>query len=153
MPDDILKFQLCFSSQRRQTRLLGKMMTLLGDHLGLDAEICFELEIAVVEAANNAIIHAYADDPNQKLELEITCRPETITITLSDRGDCFDCFSEPPCPVSDDTTVEELPEGGFGLFLIHQVMDKVAYSSRKGVNTLTMEKKLPPERDADTGST
>lgn len=145
--DDFLEFRIRFSSQRKQTRLLGKMITLIGDHLGLDAKFCFELEIAVVEALNNAIIHAYADQSNQRLDLEISCRPDTITITLSDQGACFDYFSKPPCPVPDNAPIEELPESGFGLYLIHQVMDQVVYSSQTGINTLTMKKHLPTGRD------
>ena len=129
------------------------MITLIGSHLGLNEELCFELEIAVVEAVNNAIIHACADDPNQQLDLEITSQPDIITITLSDQGLCFDCFSEPPCPVTDSTAIEELPESGFGLYLIHQVMDKVDYSSQKGINTLKMIKNLPSDRDEDTDQT
>ena len=128
------------------------MITLIGDHLGLDAEFCFELEIAVVEAVNNAIIHACVDDPNQQLDLEIDCQPDTITISLRDKGESFDYFPEPLCPVSENTTVEDLPEGGFGLYLIHQVMDEVDYCSHMGINTLTMKKNLPAARDDDRDS-
>lgn len=147
MADDSLTFRVHFGSSRNQTRLLGRLMTLIGEHLELDAELCFELEIAVVEAVNNAIIHACGDDPGQQLELEISCRPEAITITLSDRGRCVDQLPEPVQPVTDETTVEDLPESGFGLYLIHQVMDSVEYCSRLGVNTLTMQKNLSPSAD------
>ena len=129
------------------------MITLIGSHLELDAEFCFELEIAVVEAVNNAIIHAYADDPSQQLDLEIACQDDAITITLCDQGSCFDCFPEPSCPVTDNSAIEDLPESGFGLYLIHQVMDRVDYSSEHGTNTLTMKKILPSAKDDDTGST
>lgn len=142
MVDDSLTFHVHFNSSRHQTRMLGKLMTLIGEHLGLDAELCFELEIAVVEAVNNAIIHACGDDPGQQLELEISCRPDDITIILSDQGRCVDRLPEPLQPLTDDAAVEDLPESGFGLYLIHQVMDKVEYCSRLGVNTLIMQKNL-----------
>lgn len=138
---------MCFSSRREQTRLAGKLITLIGEHLDLQREECAELEIAVVEAVNNAIIHACKDDPGQRLTLEISCQSDQIRITLTDHGAGFDHSPNPSCPVIEDGSIDLLPTGGFGLYLIHQVMDEVDYRSEMGTNTLVMKKYLSSRRN------
>ena len=137
------RIRIDFAGRREETRLLGRVMTVLGEHLGLSKELCFELELAVVEAANNAIIHACGDDPAQRLELELSHHPRQLIITLRDHGTGMECLARPPKPIDDIPTIENMSVGGLGLHLIHEVMDEVHYSSRKGGNTMTMIKWLP----------
>lgn len=137
------RIRIDFAGRREETRLLGRVVTVLGEHLGLSKELCFELELAVVEAANNAIIHACGDDPAQQLELELFHQSRQLIITLRDHGTGMECLAIPPTPIDDNPTLENMSVGGLGLRLIHEVMDEVHYSSKKGGNTMTMIKWLP----------
>jgi|GEM_PF-808814 len=131
-----------FAGRRKETRLLGRVMTVLTEHLGLSKQICFELELAVVEAANNAIIHSCGDDPAKQLELELSHQSRQLTIIIRDHGAGMDYLARQPKPIQDNPTVEDVSVSGLGLSIIHQIMDEVHYSSKNGTNTMTMIKWL-----------
>jgi serine/threonine-protein kinase RsbW len=138
-----------FSAHRIETRLLGRVVTVLAEHLGLSKEISFELELAVVEAANNAIIHSCGDDPLQRLELELSHQSRQLIVILKDHGTGINFLTMTPKPIQDNPTIDDVSVGGLGLSLIHTIMDDVQYSSNNGTNTMTMIKLLPG-RDHDS---
>lgn len=143
------RVKLNVPAQREETPFLAQVTHLLGTHLGLGPEYSFELELAVTEAANNSIVHACEENPSLSIELEIVKSPSQITILLRDHGTPLRDFAPPPCPVPDNPSIEALPTRGFGLFLIHQVMDEVHYSSARGTNTMTLIKFLPPAQKSN----
>jgi serine/threonine-protein kinase RsbW len=111
------------------------------DELALD-----ELELGVVEALNNVIKHGYAGQKGSLVQVRVGLKADKVVVEIIDQA--------PPMPPSalqptdpwagiDEGQPQDLPEGGMGLALIQMTMDEVAYSSRKGVNTLTLTKLLP----------
>ena len=81
------------------------------------------------EAFNNAVLHGKRSD--HELGIEVETAAGQVTIRLLDYGQPFDPDAVSP-PV-----LEELPESGMGLFIIHECMHEVVY--RPGhPNVLTM---------------
>lgn len=99
------------------------------------------LQLAVVEALNNAIEHAYRGRPGQLVEVRLSLDGGRLLVEVSDHGQPMS-DPRPRPPEFDAQDLSTLPEGGLGLFLIHQIMDQVQYRSRQGRNTLKMTKKL-----------
>ena len=58
-------------------------------------------------------------DPRIKIEIDVT--NDALTIRVMDYGKTFD-FAAVPKP-----NLDELPESGLGLFIIHSCMDEVTY--------------------------
>jgi serine/threonine-protein kinase RsbW len=100
------------------------------------------LQLAVVEAVNNAIEHAYQGEPGNRVEVELRLKSGHLQFLISDRGRAM-ADPEPQEPSFDIEDLSSLPEGGLGLFLIHQIMDQVEYTSVAGKNTLSLTKMLP----------
>ena len=96
--------------------------------LGRDAEQeggDFEVQTvsAFGEAFNNIAIHGYADRTPGSIDLEISWNTEAIVIQMTDTGLSFDPATiEPP-------ELDELPEGGMGLFIMRSFMDEVDYQA------------------------
>src|SRR4051812_31175879 len=44
------------------------------------------IELSVVEAINNAIEHAYAEDPHGRVEIQLDLAVDMLEITISDTG-------------------------------------------------------------------
>ena len=100
------------------------------------------LQLAVVEAVNNAIEHAYQGEPGARVEVELRLRSSHLQFLISDRGRAMaDLTPQEPRFNSED--LSSLPERGRGLYLIHQIMDQVEYTSVGGHNTLSLTKMLP----------
>ncbi|SMQ85509.1 Anti-sigma regulatory factor (Ser/Thr protein kinase) [Devosia lucknowensis] len=110
------------------------------DELALD-----ELELGVVEALNNVIKHGYAGQKGSLVQVRVGLKADKVVVEIIDRAPPMPQSAlQPPDPWAgiDEGQPQDLPEGGMGLALIQMTMDEVAYSSRKGVNTLTLTKLL-----------
>lgn len=102
------------------------------------------LELAVCEAANNAIQHAYAGRSDGFVEIAARFEAAAITVAVRDRGRVL----PRPLPAKGTLTApagpDRLPHRGLGLHIIVEVMDEVRYGSRDGVNELVLRKSLRP---------
>lgn len=121
--------------------LVGRAVRGLCSAAGMPGRDCAHVELALVEAVNNVIRHAYHGEGGHPVEVVFTSDPECITIEVADEGDAM---PPRPSPVFDfdPNDLEHLPEGGMGLFLIHTVMDSVEYRSFGGRNALAMTRRL-----------
>ena len=93
------------------------------------------MEVCVVEAVNNAIVHAYRRQDGGRVEAAITLHQDRITFEISDFGVAIRDFA-PRTLEFDPDEIATLPENGMGLFIIQTIMDEVSYRSENGRNTL-----------------
>lgn len=101
------------------------------------------LELALVEAATNAVRHAYRDHEAGTVRVTLSREGDRLLLAVADRGASFDPASVPPPPEPDPTDPATWPEGGMGLALIRAACDEVTYTVVEGENVLTMHVRLP----------
>ncbi len=85
------------------------------------AEALAQLELALAEAAANIILHAYAGEAGQPIELAVEAGADSVCVALYHHGRDFDPDKVAP-PVFDGSR-----EGGFGVYLIRESVDAVDY--------------------------
>src|SRR5271166_5197537 len=93
-------------------------------------EMTARLDLAVTEAAANIMRHAYRGEQGRPIEVIVDASPERVCVAMYHEGECFDPAAVPP-PIFDGTR-----EGGFGLYLIAQLVDEVVHyneSERRGI--------------------
>lgn len=115
----------------------------IANRMGFTYEEIEDLKVAISEAITNTTTHAYDEDDGE-VTIGFGIYPDRLEVMVADRGDSFD-FDEVKKhigPYRQDERVENLREGGFGLFLIDALMDKVEISNEYGVIVL-MTKNLP----------
>lgn len=111
-----------------------------GHALGLDEASIYALQLAVDEACTNVIMHAY-DAQEGRIKVRIKAVGDWVEVTIRDWGEAFDPERIPSPDV--EAPLEERRLGGMGLFLMHQMMDRVDFRfSESDGNTLTMAKRL-----------
>lgn len=137
------RITLTIGSELANVALVGAAISRLSEFSSLNRDQVNRLELAVVEAVNNAIEHAYGYAPGYSVEVELRMGDEDITVTIHDTG-----HSMPSTAVNSivgdvdvampavDGFGSELPEGGWGLLLIKSLTDDVSYSSKAGRNSL-----------------
>lgn len=114
--------------------------------IGLLEDQCGIVEIAVAEALNNIVEHAYAPVCAGPLRLRVWRNTDRLCIELRDNGAPMPGLLLPDAHLPDATgPLETLPEGGFGWFLIHDLSDSLHYSRIGTENQLTLEFALNPE--------
>ena len=79
--------------------------------------------ISLTEAVTNAIRHGNGNDENKTVQVQLQQVGNTIAFQVSDEGSGFDYENVP------DPTLPEnlLKMGGRGVFLMHQLCDKVLF--------------------------
>jgi serine/threonine-protein kinase RsbW len=108
----------------------------------------FSIELCVVEAITNSIKHSYCGESGHEITVVFTLTQEDVTFDICDIGACSmdpevldKAVIEPPgINISD---IEGIAEGGRGLGIMKEIMDRVVYRSEEGENCLTLIKKLP----------
>lgn len=131
--------RLAIDSDLRQVAEVGDRVRDFCSGIHLSKMESFDIELCVVEAVNNAILHAYNNRSGHSVEVVIRLLPGRLVLQVSDRGKPLEktpaAELEPP-----DSAVPS--EGGRGWYLIHRIMDDVRYASSGGKHTLTMSKRL-----------
>jgi serine/threonine-protein kinase RsbW len=162
--------QLTIPSELGQVRFLGLAVRAVLAELDCSEEDMASIELCLVEAVNNVIEHAYREEPGHAVEVSLAASAQAIELAVSDTGrslpaevlamaraaaaddrggdDAFDPDALAALEVPSELSIEvaSLAEGGYGLRLIHQMMEDVSYERRGERNTLTMRKQLaaPP---------
>ena len=83
-----------------------------------------EVELALGEALNNAVVHGNLRDPDKWVSLRCRCdQDDGVSIVVRDEGRGFD-----PRQVPDATTLgTREPESGMGLLIMRSYMDGVSF--------------------------
>ncbi|WP_254438803.1 MULTISPECIES: ATP-binding protein [Ruegeria] len=111
---------------------------------GLPAHKAGDVKIALAEAINNVVEHAYADITPAKVKVRCRLHQNWLEILISDTGNPLPGFRVPDgIPASLGSTVEDLPEGGFGWFLIHELTSDIRYERSNGCNRLSLRFDFP----------
>ncbi|MCR9124827.1 MAG: ATP-binding protein [Rhodobacteraceae bacterium] len=104
-----------------------------------DAEACIALEIAVSEALNNIVEHAYAGRPPGVISISLLHTAPDLVVDILDGGAAFPGGVLPEGrPVDVSGAHETLPEGGFGWHLIRSLTAHLEYTRTDNRNHLRL---------------
>jgi serine/threonine-protein kinase RsbW len=119
------------------------------DRLALPGDCGGDAQIVLAEAMNNIVEHAYADRPGE-IDITLWRGQGGLWCRLVDNGApmpaALPAGSLPVIPPDGD-----LPEGGFGWYLIRQLARDVVHTRRSGANHLTF--RIPEEQSGPAGRT
>ena len=110
------------------------------EKLHIDQNLKDELVLAIAEAAQNIVKHAYKDFPNteDRMAVSISCENNKLEISFFDKGK----------PVEKSKVkhraIDDVKPGGLGTFFIQQIMDSIQFQEGKEpwINHLVLTKNL-----------
>lgn len=107
----------------------------IANRMAFSYEAIEDLKVAVSEAITNAVTHAYDKDEQEEIKLGFGIYEDRLEVMVADRGVSFDLeeVRKEIGPYNNDEPIENVREGGFGLFLINTLMDKVEIHDKSGV--------------------
>jgi serine/threonine-protein kinase RsbW len=133
---------LTLDSRLENVALAGRASYALGAEAGLDTSACEVLELCVVEAVTNAIVHAYGGAPGHEVRLHVSLFEERLELRVMDGGTPMPAgLLERPEPELPEDPLE-LAESGRGLFILRSFFDTLGYVSDARGNVLTLVKRL-----------
>ncbi|MDA7781636.1 ATP-binding protein [Candidatus Pelagibacter sp.] len=106
----------------------------------IDENLREELVLAIAEAAQNIVKHAYKDFPNtqDRMVVRISCKDQVLEISFFDKGK----------PVEESKVkhraIDDIKPGGLGTFFIQEIMDSIKFEPGKKpwINNLVLTKQL-----------
>ncbi|GFE49168.1 ATPase [Roseobacter cerasinus] len=108
--------------------------------LELGSEEAGTVELVLAEALNNVVEHAYTDTETVG-DISIACSHERdgLHVQITDQGKAMP-NGTPPLgqPAEVDVEFDDLPEGGFGWFLIKDLAKDVSYERVGSENQLSI---------------
>ncbi len=134
---------LSIVSDIRNVRLVGAALNGIAASVGLDEVRRGHIELCVVEAVTNSLVHALENEPGHEIVVCVILESKALIIEVTDRGRPMPAELRQPKPLTlDETDPDTLTEGGRGLFLIFSLMDDVSFTERDGANVLRMVTRL-----------
>ncbi len=102
------------------------------------AMLSYNMQLAVHEACTNIVRHAYGgcSDGRVRITLILSRQARRLTVELIDTGRPFD-----PSAVA-AVDLSQPHEHGYGLFLMHSLLDQVTYDPQPGRNRWLLVKDL-----------
>ena len=109
------------------------------EKLNINQDLKDELILAIAEAAQNIVKHAYKNEKTEdKMEIQISVENGHLEIGFSDKGK----------PVEKEKIrhrkIDDIKPGGLGTFFIQQIMDAVVFKEgdKPWINHLVLSKDL-----------
>ena len=110
------------------------------EKLHIQEDLKDELVLAIAEAAQNIVKHAFKNnaDANELMVVQISCESNKLQIAFYDRGTPMD-----PKKVK-HREIDNVKPGGLGTFFIQEIMDAVEFKDGKKpwINHLVLTKQL-----------
>ncbi|MEM7051609.1 MAG: ATP-binding protein [Acidobacteriota bacterium] len=152
MSPPLRRIELLIESQLDNIPLLAASVNHICNYVGMNEMQRFEVELCTVEAVTNAVVHAYGGEAGHRVCVDVEAGPEELRICIRDRGRPMPAEARqvPQELEVDPEDIENLPERGRGLFLIHRLMDEVEVSSDATGNQLVLVKRLRRVEPAGT---
>ncbi len=138
--------RLNIKSRLENVSLVGLAVNKICSAMPFGEDDVYQTELCVVEACNNVIEHAYSNKPDQDIDILIQQHADRIVFDISDRGTPRPALYESNLGF-DPNDRSQLPDGGMGLFFIHEIMNEVEYRNQDGRNVLTLTKYCPGKRE------
>ena len=115
-----------------ETRYLASVREAVRDVVargGFPMDLLNRLTLAVDESVTNVMEHAYEDDLEGELSIEILLEADDgrFSAVIRDRGKSFDPTQMPAPDLR--AHVDEGRRHGLGIFLMKQIMDEVSYTT------------------------
>lgn len=132
----ILKIENDISSIKK----LNQFVDDLNEEKQFSPEFSMQLKLAVEEVVSNVINYGYPNRKNDEIEISFIISDKNVRIEIKDHGIEFDLTKIEEADT--DSSVEERPIGGLGIFLVRQLTDEIVYKREKDTNILILTKKI-----------
>lgn len=136
-PDPLITW--CTTATELHVREMVEALSSRLADAGINSDLRGSITLAASEALNNITEHAYAGHADGLVGMTVDLRPGSVDVTLTDSGRAIPGEELPAAHLPDNTCDRaDLPEGGFGWFLIRKLSCDVTYNRKSGQNTLRL---------------
>jgi serine/threonine-protein kinase RsbW len=137
---------VAIDSRLEDVARVGALVRVFCEGVGLSHAESADIELCIVEAANNSIVHGYSRAAGQRVEVFAHHEGDLLWFEVRDHGKPMDPRqierTHLERPDLKERDLDSIPERGRGLAIIKAVMNQVQYHSNADVNRLIMTKRM-----------
>lgn len=113
---------------------------------GFSFEDIEDMKVAVSEACNNAVLHAYDNHQHGVIDVTFELVNDTIYISIKDFGNSF-MYEQSVIPpvVLNNKPLDDIVPGGLGIFMMEALMDRVEIRTDSGTEIILTKKNVRKE--------
>jgi serine/threonine-protein kinase RsbW len=112
-----------YSSELKTLNEVEKLVDEITSEFKISTEVYGKVQVSLIEAVNNAILHGNKLDSDKEVELFYEVENSKLKFIITDYGDGFD-FSDVPDPTTPENI--EKPHGR-GIFLMRHLADEIDF--------------------------
>ena len=141
MKSNLYSFELI--NRLAELKALNLHLVAFGGDIGLSELTVSEINVCLDELFTNIVLYGFDDDREHKIRFTLAADDGVLIATVEDDGRPFNPLKKKPIKLPDD--VEEANIGGLGIHITRELMDKVSYERKQGLNRLTIKKSIPAD--------
>lgn len=134
--EQILLLQLSFLSRQEDVTNMVKRAEDWLLSFDVQPSFCGDVALVLAEALNNVVEHAYEYREDGLIDVELRLKCPELRISIQDKGAKFPGLPEAKVMDGPERDFDDLPEGGFGWFLIQTLTTEIEYEHVAGQNQL-----------------
>jgi serine/threonine-protein kinase RsbW len=100
---------------------------------GLSTAVTYRLRLAAEELVANVLEHGRPADPGAGITVVLRDHPDRVELSVIDTTGPFN-----PAEITGELSPKAGAEGGFGLFLLRNMVDRIDYCRQAGCNETTV---------------
>ena len=123
-----------------EIRVLADLVEKFGKKNGFSGDLVNDINLSLEEIIHNTIAYGYEDDSVYFIDVRISLKGKELVLEIIDDATSFNPLETPKPDV--DEPIKERAEGGLGIFLVRNIMDKMEYKRKKDKNILLLKKTI-----------
>ncbi len=140
MPETPQQTSFVLNNSISELDRLHNILEQIKDEWHLSEAFILQLNLVLDELFTNIISYGYENSSEEPVTVTLTNSGDSIEIIICDSGKPFDpTAAKKP---KTDCSLAETPNGGLGIFLVHQYTDTIDYKRAEDKNILTLTKKI-----------
>jgi len=100
-------------------------------------EAIFRVNLAIEEIVTNIIKYGYDDKAPHAITVFLELFPDSIRLRMEDDGHAFNPLQAPEPDIN--VALDQRQVGGLGLFLVREIVGRIAYRRENDANILEMD--------------
>ena len=119
-----------------ELKTLSKKLIAFGRNIGLPELSVSEINICLDELFTNIVLYGFNDDLDHKVKFTMKVDDNILVATIEDDGVPFNPLKKKAVDLPANVDSAEI--GGLGIHITRELVDKISYERKRGINRLTI---------------
>ena len=142
----IQNYSFELNSQLSDLQALNQHLINFGRIIELSELSISEINICLDELFSNIVLYGFKDDREHKIKFTIKVDDHMLIAIIEDDGVPFNPLKKKAAELPADVDSAEI--GGLGIHITRELVDKISYERKRGINRLTIKKSIQANGEA-----